>query len=30
VHVFVDRASQRPVPVPQAARSMLQKIAVDS
>jgi acyl-CoA thioester hydrolase len=27
VHVFVDRATQRPVPVPEASRAALQSIA---
>jgi acyl-CoA thioester hydrolase len=27
VHVFVDRATQRPVPVPEPARAVLQGIA---
>ena len=28
VHVFVDRATQRPVPVPEASREALQAIAI--
>lgn len=28
VHVFVDRATQRPAPVPEASRELLQRIAV--
>ena len=28
VHVFVDRATQRPAPVPEASRAILQEIAV--
>ena len=30
VHVFVDRATQRPVPVPDGARAVLQRIAVEA
>ncbi len=29
VHVFVDRATQRPAPLPEASRAVLQGIAVD-
>ena len=30
VHVFVDRATQRPVPIPEASRTVLQTMVVST